>query len=803
MKKPTQRAYPWYAKKNCVASLLLFLMGVSAWAQYPQSQLWTMPPKYSKFNLTGIQAQASLPVISGGYAGGVSNNPSNAYYDASGNLLVFVVDGSIYDGSGRKYGDITISSTGAKLSGTTEFIIVPVPGNCKQFYLIGGLYTGSCSTGGYPLAFYTTLDLNRAYTNLTGTGGTGSAAPAMGDLTSANAVPLSGGFNYAMHNGALHFAVTTPLAYTSSSTSYNRLLFISYSGGICSYNVTSSGITASASPAILFPNYTLSNGGRNELEVVPFNGGYRLAAAYTSASMVNTVFVTNVDITGTQISTAAPNTYTFAVPNNGAVKGLELTSGGKILYVTHASYPYLEYINLTPAGLVFVPIAGVSNPSDFQNSQIELGYDGYMYFYCSGTPNRLAYLSSPNSGGSSGWTDPQTANYLVTASTGKGCDPTVLSDWLYLLPDQNDDDVYSNLWQSVTVSPNPANICSGSCATLSYTSTNNDPVQVTYMFGSPFPYLHGPYTYTAGNFGSWCPAATQTYSAIPVIPAGSGYCPSTTLITINVTTNIPSFNLSDVTSNCSYATLSAVANNVATTSSHGYGFEYIVEELNASGSTVWIENNNPCYWWNFPYPTDFNGISNYVTDYSGTVNLWTSCVNSAHTKTCTPTTGQGTEFYQAGQFKYGNTYRITLGSWNTGCAWAQSSQTITPASGCREANGLTKSIIGDDYNAPDFSYLRNQEPTSGFDQNKEAIEGAVSSFKIYPNPNNGMFSMESDAYSPNTPVEITDMMGRVVWSQSFTDLAHRQVDLSNVESGVYFIKVRTGNTFSEQKIIKQ
>jgi hypothetical protein len=800
MKKTVKNYYKSILTKKALALLMLLSIGSTSFGQQSQSQILTIPPNSIKYNSSTpfTPGVSNLPI--GDYNGGTTTNPSNCWYDESGNIMFFIVDGNVYDGSGLLIGQLRTPVDKAVILGTTELVVIPVPGHCKQFYLVSGYYNinhSSCVNGGWPQPYYAVLDMNVAHPTFALEGDMSFNSNAQGSFTTPTANLIVGNIGD-VHNGTLHFAVT-PLRLSTS----DRLLFVSISNVIIVYTVTSSGIVASGNSNVFYSNVINGTDGstseRNELEVVLLsNNTYRLAASYTdplaTPAAANTIYISDFSLSGAQISGTV---HTFGLSPvysvTPVVKGLEFSPNGQYLYITHHVYPYMQYINVGVSGLI--PISLTGNAIDFQDTQIEMGYDGKMYFYGNnGSGNkRLATLSNPNSGFvMSNWVDPGSGNmYNVNVPLGTGCDPlnTDVNHALYLLPDQIDGEVYSKLYNSVNVTPNPTTICAGSCANLAYTSTNNDPVQVSYYFNH---FWHYPPVYPAGpgNFGNWCPAASQVYFATPVVPAGSGYCVVSTEITINVTTNIPSFSLAD-NPNCSYTSISALANNAATTSSAGYGYMYIMEELNSSGSQVWIESQNPPSWWTFPSPTQFNELNNVppAPDYVGSVNI---------------NTNPGS--YPIGQFKLGNTYRITLGSWNNGCVWAQSSQTVTPGvpSGCREAdpNGQTKSLIGNDYSAPDFSYLLNNQNTAT-DINNVNSNLNASFLTIYPNPNNGMFSIESDNYASGTPIEINDMMGRKVWSQTFENLKHQEIDMSSFENGIYFVKIKGVNSYSIKKIIKE
>lgn len=70
------------------------------------------------------------------------------------------------------------------------------------------------------------------------------------------------------------------------------------------------------------------------------------------------------------------------------------------------------------------------------------------------------------------------------------------------------------------------------------------------------------------------------------------------------------------------------------------------------------------------------------------------------------------------------------------------------------------------------------------------IESAKNqSVHIFPNPGNGMFSLKG---AKNSFVEVSDMSGRIVYTQKFT---HDQsnMDLSNFQEGIYLVKISREN----------
>ncbi len=77
-------------------------------------------------------------------------------------------------------------------------------------------------------------------------------------------------------------------------------------------------------------------------------------------------------------------------------------------------------------------------------------------------------------------------------------------------------------------------------------------------------------------------------------------------------------------------------------------------------------------------------------------------------------------------------------------------------------------------------------------------------FNIYPNPSNGMIYINIDLAQRNDgKVEITDIMGKIVYTHDFKQLTAEslEVNLSTMSAGVYFASLKSGNDFITKKII--
>ena len=71
---------------------------------------------------------------------------------------------------------------------------------------------------------------------------------------------------------------------------------------------------------------------------------------------------------------------------------------------------------------------------------------------------------------------------------------------------------------------------------------------------------------------------------------------------------------------------------------------------------------------------------------------------------------------------------------------------------------------------------------------------------IYPNPNNGVFTL--NIKTKNVVVEIMNTQGQVVLTKNNVN-TNEQIDLSNNAKGIYFITVTSNKTVTTQKVIVQ
>ena len=70
----------------------------------------------------------------------------------------------------------------------------------------------------------------------------------------------------------------------------------------------------------------------------------------------------------------------------------------------------------------------------------------------------------------------------------------------------------------------------------------------------------------------------------------------------------------------------------------------------------------------------------------------------------------------------------------------------------------------------------------------------------YPNPNNGVFIIETNSTEKQT-LQISDITGKIVLSQYINSKI--TIDVNDLDNGIYFVQLKTNNNISTQRIIVQ
>ena len=432
----TRKNNKWVSKKlllSTIAIITIALTGLQA-----QNATWSLPPNYVDFSFPPPQIKP-LPAPDFGqptpfhYAGLPAEYSHNAMQDKDGNLLFFIVDGIVYDKDG--YYMTTMDAS----TGSGEILIVPDPIDCHIYHIFydGNLgMTMNLTSNPY----YFMLDLNNP---------SGSIS-----ISLANFPGIVNGGNSFVKNMYNQYAAS------KLRPDNSRLVFVNKFSTVHIFKIDASGLsllsTYEKNPSFPLGGWKPDDGNRSEMEVIevisPITSSPAYRIAYSSASNNQTQgvysnLVINADLDYTTASVILGSEeyteYLFLNNEEPFVHGLEFSEDGSLLYMLHEpTTTYNSVIDIHTIGSGnnnFSPLT-ISNPSDYQFSQIELGKDNKLYVIGENpsTGTRLATLSNTNTPNPLNWNSNALAvgyNY-VYSNYFTGVSNNMLK--LYPIPDQID-----------------------------------------------------------------------------------------------------------------------------------------------------------------------------------------------------------------------------------------------------------------------------------------------------------------------------------------------------------------------------
>ncbi len=109
------------------------------------------------------------------------------------------------------------------------------------------------------------------------------------------------------------------------------------------------------------------------------------------------------------------------------------------------------------------------------------------------------------------------------------------------------------------------------------------------------------------------------------------------------------------------------------------------------------------------------------------------------------------------------------------------------------ATDSSSASIADTFNIEVISYVGISNPLDGLE------------IKLYPNPNNGRFVIESDKFElKDVVMEIFNEKGQLIWNREIRDdigTLHESVDLSNAANGLYLLRVRNRSGMINKRFV--
>lgn len=170
--------------------------------------------------------------------------------------------------------------------------------------------------------------------------------------------------------------------------------------------------------------------------------------------------------------------------------------------------------------------------------------------------------------------------------------------------------------------------------------------------------------------------------------------------------------------------------------------------------------------------------------------------------------------------------------WNQNCSFGDAGEEYDLGSATNVANGNTSAsplsitvpvgaTLGNTVMRVATKYVNTDDPglpmscLTGYDGETEDYtinvqvqlgvdEFGVGNFSIYPNPNKGQFNISLNSSSnDNVNVTVYDIRGRKVYENAFENSSNfnQVVNLNNIQSGMYLVKVSEGEKQATKKII--
>jgi M6 family metalloprotease-like protein len=97
--------------------------------------------------------------------------------------------------------------------------------------------------------------------------------------------------------------------------------------------------------------------------------------------------------------------------------------------------------------------------------------------------------------------------------------------------------------------------------------------------------------------------------------------------------------------------------------------------------------------------------------------------------------------------------------------------------------------------------IQKSTTLSEISENKGTFENNELKVKVYPNPNNGRFTVELFNAEGSSDISIANILGAVVYKSTFTNTNVSEIELTYLQKGLYFVKVKNGEYVKTHKMM--
>jgi hypothetical protein len=304
-------------------------------------------------------------------------------------------------------------------------------------------------------------------------------------------------------------------------------------------------------------------------------------------------------------------------------------------------------------------------------------------------------------------------------------------------------------------------------------SASGQPAGATVSFNPTSRSTTGPFTMTVNNLGG---AAIGDYTITVTGTSSSITNNQNVVLNLRNTPCVSNGNSTYLTSTTG-VTFNTINNLNSGKSVGGYG---------NFTATVTNVNRNSTY----PLTVKVNTDGNYPTQ----TKVWIDW-------------NQNCSFNDAGEeYNLGNAVNVTNG--NTSASPLPVTIPVGALLGNTIMRVATKYVNTDDPGLPMSCLTGYDGETEDYTLNVQVQLGVdefgVGNFSIYPNPNTGQFNVSLNAPSSDkVTVTVYDIRGRKIYDDTFVNSSNfnQVINLNNVQSGMYLVKVSDGEKQATRKII--